>query len=101
MADCPHWHTLKNNPGSKKQLTSKTLRSPEESLDATFSNLQCEIQIRMVAGFAEVVESEATLVALARFELTISTRSPAHLLTRQAPLKKSTSIVFSARRRLT
>jgi hypothetical protein len=37
----------------------------------------------MVAGFAEVIESEATLVALARFELTISTRSPAHLLTRQ------------------
>ena len=27
-------------------------------------------QIRMVAGFAEVIESEATIVAEARFELT-------------------------------
>jgi hypothetical protein len=34
-------------------------------LGATFSNLRCGIQIRMVAGFAEVIEGEATLVAAA------------------------------------
>ena len=53
---------------SRKQEASSRLRhrdQPEESLDVTFSNLRCEIQIRMVAGFAEVIESEATLVALA------------------------------------
>jgi hypothetical protein len=53
-ADCPLWHTLKNNLVRKKQVhVSKRLRSLEESLDATFSNLPCDIQIRMVAGFAE------------------------------------------------
>jgi hypothetical protein len=35
----------------------------EECLDTTFSNLQCGIQIRMVAGFGEVIEREETLVA--------------------------------------
>jgi hypothetical protein len=35
----------------------------EECLDTTFSNLQCGMQIRMVAGFGEVIEREETLVA--------------------------------------
>jgi hypothetical protein len=35
----------------------------EEFLDANFSYLHCGIQIRMVAGFAEVIERQETLVA--------------------------------------
>jgi hypothetical protein len=68
---CAEWPTVHIEKQSREQeasSTSKTLRSPEESLDATFSNLRCEIQIRLVAGFAEVIESEATLVALGGFE---------------------------------
>ena len=38
----------------------------------------------MVAGFIEITETKESSVAAARFGLTISTRSPAHLLTRQA-----------------
>jgi hypothetical protein len=40
----------------------------EEFLDATFSNLHCGIQIRMVAGFAELIAREDSLVAAAGFE---------------------------------
>ena len=36
----------------------------------TLSILHCGIQIRMVAGFAEVIEREESLVAAVRFELT-------------------------------
>jgi hypothetical protein len=34
-----------------------------KSLDATFSNLHCGIQVRMVAGYAEVIERKEILVA--------------------------------------
>jgi len=34
-----------------------------KSLDATFSNLHCGAQIRMVAGYAEVIERKEILVA--------------------------------------
>jgi hypothetical protein len=60
-------------------------------LDATFSNQRCGIQIRMVAGFAEVTESEATLVAEAGFE-------PAVLARRYASVKaKEKQMVPGAR----
>jgi hypothetical protein len=42
------------------------VRSMQESLGATLSNLRWGIQIRMVAGFAEVIEREETLVAAVR-----------------------------------
>jgi hypothetical protein len=37
----------------------------QESLGAALSNLRWGIQIRMVAGFAEVIEREESLVAAA------------------------------------
>ena len=39
-------------------------------MDATFSNLPCGIQIRMIARFAEVFATKIHLVAEARFEPT-------------------------------
>jgi hypothetical protein len=35
----------------------------QESLNTTFSNLRCRMQIRMVAGFTEMMERSETLVA--------------------------------------
>jgi hypothetical protein len=43
-----------------KQMWASLARN---GLRVPFSNLHCGIQIRMVAAFAEVIESEATLVA--------------------------------------
>jgi len=46
--------------------------------------LKRKLQIRIVAGFAEVIQGEALLFAEARFELTTGARREAPLLTRQA-----------------
>jgi hypothetical protein len=39
------------------------VRARQESLDATLSNLDCDIPIRIVAGFAEVAGRKEILVA--------------------------------------
>jgi hypothetical protein len=51
-------HVEKQSREQEASSRRRVLKSLKESLDATFSNLRCGIQIRMVAGFAELIEGE-------------------------------------------
>jgi hypothetical protein len=47
----------------KQTGSYQSCHAQREISEGFWTQLHCGIQIRMVAGFAEVIESEATLVA--------------------------------------